>query len=465
MKIRDKGKFLQHTISLLFLVLLGAWGVISMVQQGGRALGAPVQRSAPAAALQATSEGVTVPPFLTYQGLLRDPEGNLQNGLHKITFRIYDRLSAPLNDAVWVEEHAQVMVRNGFFSVLLGQSEPVSPALFAGPDTFIGVTVDPFAESVPRQRFASVPYAMYADYASALKAPDGKPGSAVYVDAASAVGVGTTGPQAQLHISGTAGISPTVQVNAGDQQVRIDENGLTFDGNLRLNSISPVDLFLAGGGGRVGIGVREPLATLQIVEPSGQTALQMDIAGPGNGAMVNVSPTNMTFSGLWAVTTGAEEKTAIRATSSGNIGIGTTVPQQRLDVAGGAQVDALDVGNGLRHTHGPFFIQRPVEIYRFTNLTDNYDDAPLPLTVTPDRYECIVMGWAAKYDTDDIDTEIVAVWTYIKNNRWYVRAQFPSHLVVPPAGGLERPAVDVVCFNNRFGEFSDPPSRSFEGAR
>lgn len=475
MKISNQGKFLQRTMSLLFLVLLGAWGVISMVQQGGHALGAPVHLAAPVAAMQATSNSLTVPPYLTYQGLLRDPEGNLQNGLHTITFRIYDRLSAPLNDAIWVEEHAQVMVRNGFFSVLLGQSEPLSPALFAGPDTFIGVTVDPFAESVPRQRFASMPYAIYADHASALKAPDGKPGSAVYVDAAGAVGVGTTAPQAQLHVTGTAGISPTMQVNAGDQQVRIDENGLAFDGNLRLNGLSPLDILLATTGGRVGIGfgATAPQAALHIVVPfvfPALTALQLDMAGPGNGATVKIGPSAITFSGGWAVTTGAEEKKAIQATSSGSIGIGTAFPQAKLGVEGGTQVDRLNVANALTHTPGPFFTQLPVVIHRFTNLTDNYNDSPLPLTITPDLYDCVIMGWNARYAPEGVDASVTAVWTYIKNERWYVRAQFPSWYYpptdkTPPKGGHERPAVDVVCFNKNFAQFRSPDERIFEGAR
>nr|HMN27048.1 hypothetical protein [Caldilineaceae bacterium] len=206
-------KSIVQICGFILLGLLALYSGLSVFSNATRALGAASQ----AAPAQQTATSQTVPPYLTYQGMVRDPEGKLQEGAHKITFRIYDRLSAPPSDAIWVEEHAEVMVHNGFFSVLLGQSTPLSPALFASPDTFIGVTVDPFAESMPRQRFASMPYAIYADHASALKAPDGKPGSAVSVDVAGAVGVGTTNPQAQLHISGTADISPTMQVNAGEQ--------------------------------------------------------------------------------------------------------------------------------------------------------------------------------------------------------------------------------------------------------
>lgn len=448
--ILTKLRLFAQTVGVVAMTVLILYGEPSV-------FGAP--QASPA---QQTGASMTVPPYLIYQGMLRDPEGNLQNGLYKITFRIYDRLSAPTNDAVWVEEHAQVMVRNGFFSVLLGQSEPLSPALFVSPDTFIGVTVDPFAETVPRQRFASVPYAIYADHASALKAPDGQPGSAVYVDATGAVGVGTADPQAQLHISATAGISPTVQVNAGDQQVRIDENGLAFDGNLRLNGISPANILLATSGGRVGIGfgATAPQAALHIVAPLLQTALQMDLGGLGNGTTVKIDPSAITFGSGWKVTTGAEEKTALQMTSNGNIGIGTAFPQARLGVQGSVQVDKLDVGGRLQHTPGPFFTQLPVIIYRLTGLVNGYDNAPLPLTITPDLYDCVVMGWYSKYIPEDRDARVTAVWTYSKNNRWYVRARFPSYPTAPGA-----PAVDVVCFIKNFAQFRAPDERIFEGAR
>jgi hypothetical protein len=462
--ILTKIRLFVQTVGVIALTVLILYGEPSVF---GAQQAAPVQQA---------GASMTVPPFLTYQGLLRDPEGNLQNGLHKITFRIYDRLSAPPSDAIWVEEHAQVMVRNGFFSVLLGLSEPLSPALFVSPDTFIGVTVDPFAETVPRQRFASVPYAIYADHASALKAPDGKPGSAVYVDAAGAVGVGTTNPQAQLHISATAGISPTLQVNSGDQQVLIDENKLAVDGNLRLNGISPLDILLATAGGQVGIGfgVNAPQAALHIVAPLLQTALQMDLAGPVNGATVKIASGAITFSGDWAVTTGAEEKTAIKATSAGQFAIGTTSTHfpQRLNIAGGAQVDRLNVSGELLVNYGDTaFVFRPVLIYRFTNnLTDNYNGSPLPLHINPELYDCVVMGWNAKYGVDAKDPTVTAVWTYVKNERWYVRAEFPSFFYPggfnsPPRGGHERPAVDVLCFDRKFGKFGNPNQRTFEGPK
>ena len=116
------------TTTLLYLLL-------SVLQPVGAALGAVLR--------QATGVAKTVPPYLNYQGILRDAEGKPMSGIHKLTFRIYRDVTAPLPEAVWMEEHPEVTVRDGQFSVLLGNNKPVPPELFTGPDMFIGVTVAP----------------------------------------------------------------------------------------------------------------------------------------------------------------------------------------------------------------------------------------------------------------------------------------------------------------------------------
>ncbi|HMN28103.1 MAG TPA: hypothetical protein PKE45_08105, partial [Caldilineaceae bacterium] len=65
-----------------------------------------------------------------------------------------------------------------------------------------------------------------------------------------------------------------------------------------------------------------------------------------------------------------------------------------------------------------------------------------------------------RYIPEDRDARVSAVWTYFKNNRWYVRARFPSYPTAPGA-----PAVDVVCFNKHFAQFRTPDEQIFEGAR
>lgn len=112
-----------------------------------------------------------VPGVINYQGTLRDLEGALLNGDYDLTFKIYDSLDG--TTPLWSEEHLGITVRSGYFSVLLGDNTPLTRADFANADRFIGVTIQPFDELVPRQRFSSVPYALLAEYAA--DAHDGVP--------------------------------------------------------------------------------------------------------------------------------------------------------------------------------------------------------------------------------------------------------------------------------------------------
>ena len=106
----------------------------------------------------------TVPLIINYQGHVEDDEGKPLTGYYTITIRIYDDVIG--TTSLWEEEHVNVTTREGYFNVLLGNNESLTNTLFTNPDRFIGVTVDPYDEMVPRQRFASVPYAMHSYHAT-----------------------------------------------------------------------------------------------------------------------------------------------------------------------------------------------------------------------------------------------------------------------------------------------------------
>lgn len=178
---------------------------------------------------------------------------------------LYAQPDATQEEALWTEEHASVTTRDGHFAVLLGNRRPIEPSLFATPNIFIGVSVDESAEMTPRQRFVSAPYAIYADRVSSLTTPDGKPGSAMSVDAEGKVSIGTSLPEAGLHIAGstgvsvTTGVSTTMQINAGAQQIVVGNDGVFMDGRMHLDGT----LFVSIGQG-IGIGV-EPLERTALV--------------------------------------------------------------------------------------------------------------------------------------------------------------------------------------------------------
>lgn len=102
----------------------------------------------------------TTPSHLNFQGVARNAEGKRLTGAYDITFAIYDSPVAVTEK--WQETQTGVTVRDGNFSVLLGTATALPPGLFNNPDRFVGITVAGFAELQPRQRFASVPYAMHA---------------------------------------------------------------------------------------------------------------------------------------------------------------------------------------------------------------------------------------------------------------------------------------------------------------
>ncbi len=124
----------------------------------------PSVMAAPAEAPSLQGSVVGVPQLFNYQGNLRDPQGNPLSGSYNMTFRIYESVSVAT--ALWTEQINGVTVRNGAFNALLGATTPLPVTLFNGPDRFIGVTVAPYAEMVPRQRLASVPFAMRANEAT-----------------------------------------------------------------------------------------------------------------------------------------------------------------------------------------------------------------------------------------------------------------------------------------------------------
>ncbi|MCP4541741.1 MAG: tail fiber protein [Chloroflexi bacterium] len=172
-------KRVAETIGLACFVLLAVYGLLSIMKgepawADWRSDGsAPVPAQAPQTApmLASSSWGsATVPLVMNYQGELKDVEGNPLSGYYTMTFRIYDDVIAPLSVTLWSETHVSVTVRAGNFSVLLGNNKSISETLFNDHDRFIGVQVSGYDEMVPRQRFASVPYAVHANHATTATA-------------------------------------------------------------------------------------------------------------------------------------------------------------------------------------------------------------------------------------------------------------------------------------------------------
>jgi len=403
--------FIPQTMLYLTVGVALLLAIFSVVQTTGAVWGAALFQPTPA----------TVPTYLNYQGMLRDAEGKPISGVHKLTFRIYNDVTAPLPEALWMEDHNEVTVRDGQFSVLLGNNKPVPPELFTGPDMFIGVTVAPLDEMVPRQRFASAPYAMYADHAAALTAPNGSSTHVVHVDPTSRVGVGTTSPQAQLHISTTTGSA--LQVNAGGQQMMVNSSGL-------------------------GIGTNAPAAPLHIRGDDPEVMLDLNAASANQRSEVRFDVDGQRRANVYY-----DKTTGKSGMENGSTQL-NLYNNGLIETMGSLGVNGIIHGTGNLWVDGDFVMGanalKPVLLKRFNYLPE--DRNTFDTGISAHVYQCTTGAWSTgKYDMNESARDADMVWLYIgENANWQIRVKFMSH-----NNPDETPHVDVLCFLNGLVEYQE----------
>lgn len=422
--LHERFKFSISTLLISSLSLVLVYALFTIIQPVSSALGA--------ALLQSVTGTTTVPPYLNYQGILRDAEGKPISGVHKLVFRIYDNVTDPLPEALWMEEHTEVTVRDGDFSVLLGNNKAIPPELFTGPDRFVGVMVDALDEMVPRQRFASVPFAMYADHAAALTAPNGSSAHVVHVDNSGRVGIANTNPQAQLHISATTGSA--LQVDAGGQQMVVNATGVGIGTN------SPAaPLHMRGNDPDMLLDINSASAAPRgeyVFGVDGQRRASVYYDKTTNKTGMENGPTQMNlYNNGWVETIG-------------NLGVNGVI-----HTTGNAQIDGeLYLGVPGQQP------RKPVKIVRITHLAENV--GPVFPNVPAADYECTVGSWSTGlYDINENGNGTNKVWTYIADGWWWVGVNFSSH------NKHDTPSVDVVCFlkgmveyDTTYGVREDPGS-------
>ncbi len=480
--IFDKIKTLAQVIGFATIAFLALNGGLAMLN-GDLAWGAtlsgiiaPASAQAPQGAPMLAVDSTTTPPYINYQGNLRDAEGNLLSGHYTMTFRIYDDLAAPVGAELWSEDHISVTVRSGHFSVLLGNTEPISPTLFTDPDRFIGVTVDPYDEMVPRQRFASVPYAITADHVSSLNAPDDDPQDAVFVDNDGNVGIGTTSPRSVLHVAGSIYPDAETMLFRGNNSLgtpsgdgfrlrydadffgtyqdalvieKTDGNQDDPDGgvafvNTGADGVEQAAMVIRGGG-NVGIGNWSPSEKLEVAGDGKFTGGDISvwygdkaitIRQDGNNSYISNKENfvdNGAASNGWLILNGSNG-VILQYGDSGSSGVdGLT-----LDSSG-------NVGVGIGG-------EAPILIKRFRNRGN---DADFSTEVSANDYHCVATGWSTHYDFKEDGSGVNMVWTYVSGSWWRARVQFHSG-----SGSNENPDVDIVCFRKEIAEWGGPGSRT-----
>jgi len=265
---------------------------------------------------------------------------------------------------------------------------------------------------VPRQRFASAPYAMYADHAAALTAPNGSSAHAVHVDTTGRVGVGTTSPQAQLQISATTGSA--LQVDAGAQHLTVNNNGIYVQGDT-----DNPDMMLDVKGG----GAAQRGEYLFGVDGQRRASLYYDKSTKKAGMVNGDTQLNLYENGLLE--------------TFGSLGV-----------------------NGIIHTTSNLWVdgdlvmgpnaKKPVLIHRFNYLPEDRDI--FDTGISANVYQCTTGSWSTgKYDMNERVRDSNMVWLFIGDNaNWQIRVKFMSE-----GSPDETPHVDVLCFLNGLVEYTE----------
>jgi hypothetical protein len=393
-------------------------------------------------ALAAGASG-DIPKKVSYQGRLTDGTGQALPGSHSLVFRIYD--DAVAGALLWSETKAEKADTSGVFSTLLGSVNPIeldfgTPCwLEVEADGEIllprrEIVSVPFAYRAAGASDADMlggrPAEAFADSSvdgHSLDAADGDPEDALYVDQYGRVGVGTTTPATFLDVralgSDEGGVDPYGEVvghfkltgSDAHSAISIDaqpgkdailyfaQNGASMwdlrndtdigdKFQLRWHRGSTVRAVTVDSTGYVGIATTSPNGPLQVqsnISINSGTRLADRVAplvvGDGDGAnpciLIDGNQIEQAdTSDLVYINYNSPARVSL-AQGGGNVGIGTTTPGAKLEVAGQVKLTSGPSGSGLwldsgyegigtSTPNGPLHVESSLNISSGTNLSD-----------------------------------------------------------------------------------------------
>ncbi|MFC1483897.1 hypothetical protein ACFL6Q_02465 [Candidatus Neomarinimicrobiota bacterium] len=354
----------------------------------------------------------TTPAMLTYQGVLKDSNGDIvADGSYSVIFRLYDAETG--GTAIpWSETHS-VTTTDGVFSVVLGdalaggQSFPGNGAYFDAP-YWLEIEVGGAILS-PRTRLTSAPYAMAARSVY---------GSWNEMGSRSRFGI---------NVAGTADTTKAVVITQE---------------------------------GKVGIGTTLPDYPLHMLSDSGA---YVNLSGYGDtynysGLMLESRTDGQYWQLLhrqWAsrqnnfliqYRDGATWGNYLSITPGGNVGIGTGTPSARLEVAGTIKADSVRIDTTVRwYTIPHVAFDAPSNVGRtdfntYSNLanTDVEFMAPvhLPHGALVTQFQATVGDTAAGNMTMELRA-------YADNGAWWQLGQLNNSFI----NGLKTDSVAVNAYN------------------
>ncbi len=316
-----------------------------------------------------------VPNRINYQGKLTTDAGGCVNDTVQMIFSIYpDTLGSP---AIWTETQSQVSVREGVFSVLLGEADFIPAFVFDGSTRYLGIRVESDPEMRPLKPMVSVGYAFHsttADTAFNITSngltgidsvfnPGGNvdliPGNAITVtpdDSGNSITIGETHSERtdnphKVTASQTGALVSVEGINHPGGDIDLVEGAnMTI---TRDTSAKTITFTAASSGGwiddggivrletntdSVGIGTSSPEAMLHVRSNNGTGSIKVESSTGVKGGFKSLS----TFSQIGTETNhdfqiASNGIDRIWVKSDGKIGIGTSSPSQTLDVSGTVQ--------------------------------------------------------------------------------------------------------------------------------
>ncbi len=266
---------------------------------------------------------------ITVQGVLRDPAGRtVVDGSHMVIFRLYDAESG--GTELWSEHHGSVLTTHGVFAANLGQTNSLASLSFTD-NYWLGIQVDDGTEISQRMQLQSAPNATAVT------------GSANIVPSTGNVGIGTLNPTRQLEVNGS-----------GLQRIKVassnDQAGISFesDGAGEATILSPsgtddirfyvgeADRVAVTSNGRVGIGTTEPVEALHV---AGGSYFEATLRLMNDGGYNEIDFNNT--GNLHIKSKGTDDSNPLSILTmepTGNVGVGTDTPSEKLDVAGNLKI-------------------------------------------------------------------------------------------------------------------------------
>jgi len=307
---------------------------------------------------------VIVGQTLSIQGVLRDNTGaSVADGQKNFTFRLY---TVETGDTKAWDETQQVNVVNGVYSATLGAVNSLD-GLDYSVSYWLGISVDGAEEMAPRTKLTLSPYAIAG----------GVQGTTNVFPQSGNVGIGTLSPSADLQIHNSALAAALKITNKNGYGLHMSTWGT--DNRFNIGSASEGGHFhfgrdIAASGwyfesGNVGIGTTVPLSKLQIHNGTAYVSKTVGYNETGtytymlmgtNQHQGNIGDRTKFLFDIESTTAGSANKLHLRSgyvewsdddykipdaahkteimtfDGYGQVGIGTTSPQQALHVIGGS---------------------------------------------------------------------------------------------------------------------------------